>query len=167
MAPAGHNEAPAIFKKSDGTYWMITSGCTGWDPNEARMFSAPSIWGPWTQHPNPCRGENQKSLLADRVPMCFRYRERKMPLSLWQISGGLSIRVMPVISGCPYSLKMECLISNGWIVGRSISLIRNNQNHQCLLINLLTGIGGFIVYRDKISFVFSSDILWGPFHTHL
>lgn len=56
MAPAGHNEAPAIFKKRDGTYWMITSGCTGWDPNEARMFSAPSIWGPWTQHPNPCRG---------------------------------------------------------------------------------------------------------------
>lgn len=40
----------------DGTYWMITSGCTGWAPNEARMFSAPSIWGPWTQHPNPCRG---------------------------------------------------------------------------------------------------------------
>lgn len=55
MAPAGHNEAPAIFKH-DGTYWMITSGCTGWAPNEARMFSAPTIWGPWTQHPNPCRG---------------------------------------------------------------------------------------------------------------
>lgn len=56
VAPAGHNEAPALFKK-DGTYWMITSGCTGWTPNEARMFSATSIWGPWTQHPNPCRGE--------------------------------------------------------------------------------------------------------------
>ena len=55
LAPAGHNEAPAIFKHK-GTYWMITSGCTGWAPNEARMFSAPSIWGPWTQHPNPCRG---------------------------------------------------------------------------------------------------------------
>ena len=55
MAPGGQNEAPAIFKH-DGTYWMITSGCTGWTPNEARMFSAPSIWGPWTQHPNPCRG---------------------------------------------------------------------------------------------------------------
>lgn len=60
MAPAGHNEAPAIFKKSDGTYWMITSGCTGWDPNEARIFSAPSIWGPWTQHPNPCRGKKSE-----------------------------------------------------------------------------------------------------------
>ena len=55
VAPGGQNEAPAIFKHN-GTYWMITSGCTGWAPNEARMFSAPSIWGPWTQHPNPCRG---------------------------------------------------------------------------------------------------------------
>lgn len=54
--PGGHNEAPALFKHG-GEYWMITSGCTGWTPNEARMFSAPSIWGPWTQHPNPCRGE--------------------------------------------------------------------------------------------------------------
>lgn len=57
LFPAGHNEAPAIFKK-DSTYWMIASGCTGWDPNEARMFSAPSIWGPWTQHPNPCIGKD-------------------------------------------------------------------------------------------------------------
>ena len=55
VAPGGQNEAPAIFKH-DGTYWMITSGCTGWAPNEARMFSSPSIWGPWVQHPNPCRG---------------------------------------------------------------------------------------------------------------
>lgn len=57
FAPGGHNEAPAVMKK-DGTYFMITSGCTGWDPNEARMFSAPSIWGPWTQHANPCQGED-------------------------------------------------------------------------------------------------------------
>ena len=55
VAPGGHNEAPTIFRYH-GTYWMITSGCTGWDPNAARMFSAPTIWGPWTQHPNPCRG---------------------------------------------------------------------------------------------------------------
>lgn len=59
LMPAGHNEAPAIFKK-DGTYWMITSGCTGWDPNEARMFSAKSIWGPWMQHTNPYRGDNHR-----------------------------------------------------------------------------------------------------------
>lgn len=57
LFPGGHNEAPAIFKH-DGQYWMITSGCTGWAPNEARMFSAPSIWGPWTQHPSPMVGPN-------------------------------------------------------------------------------------------------------------
>jgi hypothetical protein len=58
VAPTGHNEAPAIFKRN-GKYWMITSGCTGWDPNEARMFSADNIFGPWTQHPNPCVGPNK------------------------------------------------------------------------------------------------------------
>jgi beta-glucanase (GH16 family) len=57
IAPCGHNEAPAIFKK-DGRYFMFTSGCTGWAPNAARLFSASRIWGPWTEHPNPCTGED-------------------------------------------------------------------------------------------------------------
>lgn len=55
IAPGGHNEAPAIFKK-DGKYFMITSGCTGWEPNAARLFSTDSLLGAWTQHPNPCVG---------------------------------------------------------------------------------------------------------------
>lgn len=57
VAPAGHNEAPAIFKKN-GIYYMITSGCTGWDPNEARSFSSKSIWGPWQSIGNPCIGND-------------------------------------------------------------------------------------------------------------
>lgn len=57
IAPGGQNEAPTLFKHG-GLYWMIASGCTGWAPNEARMFSAPSLWGPWTQHVNPCVGPN-------------------------------------------------------------------------------------------------------------
>lgn len=56
ILPAGHNEAPAVFKK-DGVYWMITSGCTGWKPNAARLSKATSIWGPWESLPNPCVGE--------------------------------------------------------------------------------------------------------------
>lgn len=54
--PGGHNEAPAIFKK-DSTYWMITSGCTGWEPNQARLLTTKSIMGEWTQLPNPCVGK--------------------------------------------------------------------------------------------------------------
>jgi len=76
MAPGGQNEAPAIFKH-EGTYWMITSGCTGWAPNEARMFSAPSIWGPWTQHPNPCVGPNAEKTFGGQstyiLPVDGRY----------------------------------------------------------------------------------------------
>lgn len=55
VAPGDHNEAPAIFKR-DGVYWMITSDCTGWTPNAARMFRAKSILGPWQKLPNPCVG---------------------------------------------------------------------------------------------------------------
>lgn len=55
IAPGGQNEAPTIIKR-DGTYWLLCSGCTGWDPNEARLFSAKSMAGPWTQHPSPCKG---------------------------------------------------------------------------------------------------------------
>ncbi len=49
-------EAPAVFKYKD-TYYMITSGCTGWDPNAADYATAPSPKGPWTQHGSPCVGE--------------------------------------------------------------------------------------------------------------
>jgi hypothetical protein len=59
IAPGGHNEAPTIFKRN-GMYWMITSGCTGWDPNEARMFTSSSIWGPWEQLPSPFVGEHSE-----------------------------------------------------------------------------------------------------------
>ena len=55
MAPGGQNEAPTLFKYK-GVYWIITSGCTGWAPNKARMFFAKRIQGPWTQVDNPCRG---------------------------------------------------------------------------------------------------------------
>lgn len=55
--PSGLNEAPAIFKHG-GKYYMVTSGCTGWAPNEARLHVADNILGPWTRLPNPCRGEN-------------------------------------------------------------------------------------------------------------
>jgi hypothetical protein len=57
--PGGHNEAPAVVKHN-GKYYMITSGCTGWDPNAARSFVAPSIWGPWTPLGNPAQGEGNE-----------------------------------------------------------------------------------------------------------
>ena len=48
-------EAPAVFKH-DGRYYLMASGCTGWAPNAARSAVAESIWGPWKELGNPCRG---------------------------------------------------------------------------------------------------------------
>ena len=56
--PTGHNEAPSIFKR-DGKYYMITSGCTGWDPNAARLLVSDSVMGDWEYTENPCVGEDK------------------------------------------------------------------------------------------------------------
>lgn len=74
--PGGHNEAPALFKRR-GKYWMITSGCTGWAPNEARMFSAPSIWGPWTQHPHPFIGKGAEKTFGGQSTFVLSLPDNK------------------------------------------------------------------------------------------
>lgn len=52
-----HREAPAVFKHR-GKYYMITSGCSGWAPNEALAHVADSMLGPWETIGNPCVGAN-------------------------------------------------------------------------------------------------------------
>ena len=71
IAPGGQNEAPTIFKR-DGVYWMITSGCTGWAPNEARMFKAASLWGPWEQLPTPFVGKDAKKSFHTQGTYIFK-----------------------------------------------------------------------------------------------
>ena len=71
IAPGGQNEASTIFKR-DGVYWMITSGCTGWAPNEARMFKAASLWGPWEQLPSPFVGKDAKKSFHTQGTYIFK-----------------------------------------------------------------------------------------------
>lgn len=59
VAPTGHNEAPSIFKRN-GKYYMITSGCTGWAPNAARLLVSDAVMGEWEYIENPCIGENKE-----------------------------------------------------------------------------------------------------------
>ncbi|MGW2642106.1 RICIN domain-containing protein [Streptomyces sp. NPDC001348] len=49
--PGGHREAPALFKR-DGVYFMVTSGATGWSPNQQQYATATSLAGPWTSMRN-------------------------------------------------------------------------------------------------------------------
>lgn len=53
-------EATAVFKY-EGKYYMITSGCTGWDPNIAQVAVADSMLGTWTMTGNPCKGTGSDS----------------------------------------------------------------------------------------------------------
>jgi hypothetical protein len=48
-------EAPAVFK-AQGRYYLITSLCSGWDPNAAKYAVADSMLGDWQQQGNPCVG---------------------------------------------------------------------------------------------------------------
>jgi beta-galactosidase len=50
-------EAPAMFKHN-GRYYLVTSGCTGWSPNEAILSSADEIMGDWSHVENPCNGSD-------------------------------------------------------------------------------------------------------------
>ncbi|WP_239160245.1 RICIN domain-containing protein [Virgisporangium ochraceum] len=49
--PGGHREAPAMFKRGS-TYFLLTSGATGWNPNQARYATASNIAGPWSAFTN-------------------------------------------------------------------------------------------------------------------
>lgn len=50
-------EAPAVFKRN-GKYYIISSGCSGWSPNQAQYAIADSILGEWTTIGNPCSGKD-------------------------------------------------------------------------------------------------------------
>ncbi len=51
----GHREAPALFKR-DGTYFLITSGATGWSPNQAQYATSTSLSSGWSTMRNVADG---------------------------------------------------------------------------------------------------------------
>lgn len=54
--PCTQREAPAMFK-SEGRYYLVTSGATGWDPNPARYATSAGVLGQWTDRGNPVSGD--------------------------------------------------------------------------------------------------------------
>ena len=45
--PGGHREAPALFKRN-GVYFMLTSGATGWSPNQQQYATSTSLASGWS-----------------------------------------------------------------------------------------------------------------------
>lgn len=85
-------EAPAPFKHN-GRYYLITSGCTGWNPNAADYAVADNILGPWESKGNPCTGPESELTFRSQStcvlpvagkPGCFifmsdRWNPRRLP----------------------------------------------------------------------------------------
>jgi hypothetical protein len=55
LFPQGHREAPALFKRDD-VYFLLTSGATGWDPNQAQYATSRSLESGWSSMTNVADG---------------------------------------------------------------------------------------------------------------
>lgn len=70
LYPGAQREAPAIIKK-DGLYYMITSGATGWAPNQARYWVAEDIFGVWENKGDPCIGDTNRTTFSSQSTCIF------------------------------------------------------------------------------------------------
>lgn len=64
-------EAPAVFKYNN-KYYILSSGCTGWDPNQAQLAVADSILGNWTVLGNPCVGKDADKTFYGQSTFVFK-----------------------------------------------------------------------------------------------
>ncbi|MCR4636713.1 MAG: glycoside hydrolase family 43 protein [Butyrivibrio sp.] len=70
LFPGAQREAPAMFKRR-GKYYLITSGCTGWAPNQARYYMADSVMGEWTNMGDPCKGDTTHTTFDSQSTCVF------------------------------------------------------------------------------------------------
>ena len=70
VLPADSREAPALFKY-DGYYYMITSGTSGWAPNQALYYRSENIYGPYEAMGDPCVGDTDKKTFYSQSTCVF------------------------------------------------------------------------------------------------
>ena len=63
-------ETPAVCVHN-GVYYMVTSGCTGWKPNNALFAISSGIDNQWKLIDNPCEGENYRKTFFGQSSYIF------------------------------------------------------------------------------------------------
>lgn len=71
LFPGAQREAPALFKR-DNKYYLVSSGCTGWAPNQARYYMADSVLGEWENMGDPCVGDTDKTTFSSQSTCVFK-----------------------------------------------------------------------------------------------
>lgn len=64
-------EAPSVFKRKD-KYYIISSGCTGWDPNPAEYAVADDIMGDWKVMGDPCIDDHKGTTFDSQSTFVFQ-----------------------------------------------------------------------------------------------
>lgn len=70
-----NREAPAIIYEQ-GRYYMITSGCTGWNYNSALVAESHNVLGRWKLIDNPCEGDGYRDTFKGQSTYLFRDGEQ-------------------------------------------------------------------------------------------
>ena len=64
-------EAPALCLHN-GMYYMVTSGCTGWNANAALYAACPQLLGKWKLFDNPCEGPAARKTFYGQSTFLFQ-----------------------------------------------------------------------------------------------
>jgi hypothetical protein len=68
-------QAPAYFQR-EGTHYLITSGTTGYFPNQSEVAVAESHHGPWTVLGDPHPGDPNRRSFCSQVSSVFRHPDK-------------------------------------------------------------------------------------------
>ena len=68
---ADQREAPCLVKHA-GCYYMITSGLTGWEYNQAKYFRSRQLLTGWEDMGDPCVGDEEKTTFRTQGTYIFK-----------------------------------------------------------------------------------------------
>lgn len=96
-----------MFKKGD-VYFLITSGATGWNPNQVKYATASSIEGTWSNTINFGDGTTYDSQSAYVIPVEGAHRQ--LHTCIWatdgRVRGAVLCRILNMY-GCHYVFQQR------------------------------------------------------------
>lgn len=105
-------EAPTVICEN-GVYYMITSGCTGWQYNSALYAKCKYMFGKWKLIDNPCEGEGYRDTFTGQSSWMFRVNDQiYLMLDHWKPSelrkSGYSILPVKIENGKMTVIWKDC-----------------------------------------------------------
>ncbi|MGN1098314.1 MAG: family 43 glycosylhydrolase, partial [Clostridia bacterium] len=155
--PGQYREAPVLFKR-DGLYYMLTSRCTGWNPNQGGYATAESIEGRWSAI-RPFGNEttfNTQPTAAVKVGETYLYIGDRWDPSDYQNS---TIVYLPMSfdNGCSIEWADEVTIENDNVTVSS----REINDFRIMLWNCNDYVGGdgYNVFSKHLGYE-DNELLW-------